>query len=171
MMFYGKQSSPSSKLSSSETPTTTYSEYSVKQNDDLMINKNDAGILKLSHDQKPSGPQCVSMTTKCETTTNSFSCRQRKADIGLDKDLLEINPNVKKIDAFESQIRNDGSAKECVTQFTQISSKVRKLFHLVMIGVYIPGLLLNTSALYLASVVALAVLIVLEVNSPLFYIR
>ena len=167
MMFYGKQSSPSSKLSSSETPTTT--EYSVKQNDDLMINENDAGNLKLSHDQKPSASQCVSMMTKCETTTDSFSCRQRNADIILDKELLKINSKVNKSDAFESQTRNNGSAIECcVKQFTQISSRVRKLFHLVMIGVYIPGLMLNTSALYLASVVALAVLIVLEVNSLFF---
>ena len=47
--------------------------------------------------------------------------------------------------------------------FMFVTTRVRKLFHLVMIVVYVPGLMCNTNMLYLASVVALAALVILEV--------
>ena len=168
MMFYGRQSSPSN-LPSSDTSSLSSTEYSVKEHDDMMICTSDTDNSELSHDQKALPSQCVTIATTHRTTTDSISCRLRKTDIShdvsSDKD-LEIKSNVYNSDQFGSvkQTANERCSKESdsMTLFTY-RSKVRKLFHLVMIGVYIPGLMLNTSALYLASVVALAVLVVLEV--------
>ena len=49
------------------------------------------------------------------------------------------------------------------TKKTSITSSVRKYFHLVMIGVYLPGLIIDTHFLSLAASFAFAILLGLEV--------
>lgn len=164
VMFYGRQSSTSNLPAPETSPSS--SEYSVKEHDDLMINTSDTDHSELSHDQKTLPPQCVTMATSHGTTTDSLSCRLRKTDIRHEEGVIDIKSNANNSsDQFSSakQTANERCSKESnsMTLFTY-RSRVRKLFHLVMIGVYVPGLMLNTSALYLASVAALAVLVVLE---------
>ncbi|XP_064609300.1 dolichol kinase-like [Liolophura sinensis] len=50
----------------------------------------------------------------------------------------------------------------CSPQLSPSSSVTRKWFHVLIVAVYVPGLLLDPSFLTLASVIALAVLVVLE---------
>jgi dolichol kinase len=50
----------------------------------------------------------------------------------------------------------------------QASTGVRKTFHLLMLAVYVPGLAWECTLLYLASGIALAALITLEVINHLY---
>ena len=167
VIFYGRPSSTSSSKTSSSS-----SGDSLKESDDLMTYTNKTDNSKLSLDSKVSPRQSVTMATTISNETDVLSCRLRIAneshDESPDKKLLEIKPVVDNSNQFDSakQTESKRSSKEfkSLTLPTYITSRVRKLFHLVMIAVYVPGLMWNTSALYLASVVALAVLIILEVS-------
>ncbi|XP_060565278.1 uncharacterized protein LOC132724437 [Ruditapes philippinarum] len=81
-----------------------------------------------------------------------------------DEKYKQVNPGVTGINTTNKSYTKTKSKKVKVEESgSGDTTSVRKLFHVAMICVYIPGLLLSPSLLYLASIVIAAVLIITEV--------
>ena len=167
VIFYGNTSPPSSSTqtfqkkqfseSQEPSPVTTHNTDS-SLNSSLLLSTN--GTVSNKEEDKTAN------RNRMEKEKGKLSCRSRSPDLNCDKDYLEIQQETEYSDKIppESQLAHQKLVQShSEKRFLFVTTRVRKLFHLVMIAVYIPGLLCNTNMLYLASVVALAVLVILEV--------
>ena len=168
VIFYGNTSSSSSSTktfqkeqfseSQKPSPVTTHNTDS-SLNSSLLLSTN--GTVSNKEEDKTAN------LNRMEKEKGKLSCRSRSPDLNCDKDYLEIQQETEYSDnkiSSESQLDHQKLVQsQDEKRFLFVTTRVRKLFHLVMIAVYIPGLLCNINMLYLASVAALAVLVILEV--------
>ena len=176
-MFYGK-TSPKQSLSSSSSKT-----FDIDKDKSEANQNPESSIMPASS---------VSMTTTLlaanQGRENTCTFRYSDSDTTCDKEYFEINRSRGKDIGASSgtgelesscavqgsrlgsgdssspgELESSSAIQRSRRGFMFVTTRVRKLFHLVMIVVYVPGLMCNTNMLYLASVVALAALVILEV--------
>lgn len=90
-----------------------------------------------------------------------LSCRFRKTAVKCEEENMEIRPEAESHKQLCHRMPENSPGFR--SKLPYLTTQVRKLFHLVMIVVYVPGLMCNVAILYLASVAALSVLVLLEV--------
>ena len=155
VIFYGKKSFTTS---SSET-------YTIEQQDLSENKQNPKSSMEASSSPASSDTLATMIFTAMQEEENT-TCRLRTGETNSDKEYFEVKQEKERVgmpshsEDFHSKSSVQGMRR---SRYMYVTTRVRKLFHLVMIAVYIPGLMCNISMLYLASVVTLAVLVILEV--------
>ena len=180
-MYYGK-TSPKQSLSSSLSKTSDIDK------DKSGTNQNSESSQESSIMPASSVSMTTTLLSANQGRENTCTFRYSDSDTTYDKEYFEINQSRGKdicssssTGELESSCAVQGSKKGLGASssagelessnavqgsrrgFMYVTTRVRKLFHLVMIVVYVPGLMCNTNILYLASVVALVALVILEV--------